>query len=441
MNGMVSCKNCSAQNSLDSTFCKRCGASLPDDEIQLAKEKLESVVADGYKIFSAGRTDEAMQIAETAVSANPTSTAALSLKAMCHERLGQVAEALECHERVLAIDPDSMIDKIKVNDLRNLLVARSSIASVPDRRMAIVGAVAAFVLVASIGVVIAKSGRGEPVASKEPVSNSITDPSVVRFDSPQFTAPGAATKTDANQESDPSTTANPNQNNNTVQTPPAAEANRGQQPERQNNPGPVLPPATAGNQLPNINGSIGGGAPNGVLTVEPSADLRRQMEAARQAAQNNNGNSAPTQKPNEGNDPSPEDVTPPAKQQAPGIMEITVVSGNGKTSGDNSGGDPSSRANGVEALLRTARNQYQVGEYASAATAYERALRAGADAGSGNQRLAQCYEKLGRNSDAVAAYGRASDAFQAQLDAGKGDKTRLSAAIDSCKQAIKVLGG
>src|ERR1043165_53405 len=113
MNGMISCKNCTAQNSLDSTFCKRCGANLPDDEVKLAKEKLEAVVADGYKIFSTGRTDEAMQIAETAVQAHPSSTAGLSLKAMCHERMGQISEALDCHEKVLDIDPDSMIDKIK----------------------------------------------------------------------------------------------------------------------------------------------------------------------------------------------------------------------------------------------------------------------------------------------------------------------------------------
>src|SRR5579862_8728226 len=167
MNGMVSCKSCMAQNSLDSVFCKKCGTNLPADDLQQAREKLEATVADGYKIFSAGRTDEAIQIGEMAVFANPLSTAALSLKAMCHERLGQISEALECHERVLEIDPDSMLDKIKANDLRNLLVARTSIAPTQSRAP-LAAAVAVFVLVVSIGVVIAKSRSTEKVASNTP---------------------------------------------------------------------------------------------------------------------------------------------------------------------------------------------------------------------------------------------------------------------------------
>jgi tetratricopeptide (TPR) repeat protein len=161
--------------------------------------------------------------------------------------------------------------------------------------------------------------------------------------------------------------------------------------------------------------------------------MKKQLEEQRKAKE------AQAQKPPI-DDPQPEDVKPPQKQEAPGIMEITVVSQNGKPTA-NGGNASGMHANGVEALLRTARNQYQVGDYSSAANSYERALRAGADPASSNQRLAQCYEKLGRNADAVAAYSRAADAFQAELDAGKGDKSRLSSAIDSCKQAIKVLGG
>lgn len=426
MNGMISCKNCSAHNSLDSTFCKRCGANLPADDIQQAKEKLEAVVADGYKIFAAGRTDEAMQIAETSVAANPSSTAALSLKAMCHERLGQISEALECHERVLAIDPDSMIDKIKVNDLRNLLVARSSIAAVPDRRMAIVGAVAAFVLVASIGVVIAKGAGGgdDRVASNLPIKSKIEDPNISRFDA-SSPAPGVTKPDPAKQTPNTETVSNPNPDiNRQAQNPTMNMGSGGSSVQ--------LPPANRDGHLPDVN--IGGGDGNTPLILNPDKNVKDTLK-------NQNQNSAPPQGPGpEKGDPPPVDNPPAQKQEAPGIMEIKVVSRNGQPT-EAGAKDPGLHANGVEALLRTARNQYQVGEYGSAANSYERALRAGADPASTNQRLAQCYEKLNRNSDAAAAYGRAVASYQADLDSGRGDKSRLSAAIESCKQAIKVLGG
>ncbi len=98
-------------------------------------------------------------------------------------------------------------------------------------------------------------------------------------------------------------------------------------------------------------------------------------------------------------------------------------------------------ANGREALTRAARQQYQLGNYASSAAAYERALKSGGDTGSLNQRLGQAYERLGRTGDAASAYERAARAHEAALASGKGDKERTKAALDSCRQALKVLKG
>jgi tetratricopeptide (TPR) repeat protein len=431
MNGMVSCKNCTAHNSLDSTFCKKCGATLPDDEIQQAKEKLEAVVADGFKVFNSGRVDEAIQIAETAVRANPLSTSALSLKAMCHERFGQISEALECHERVLEIDPDSMIDKIKVNDLRNLLVARSSIAPVPDRKMAIVGAVAAFVLVASIGVVIAKSGsRGsEKIAANIPAS-SVDSPKGSRFESPA-NPPGAQTPNAKPSDSQPGTS--PPQTN--VQPNTANSSRDSSSPALATNRGGSdipLPKLDARKELPD---------PAGYEPIK--IGIRPDQLTKSGGSSTTQGSARPPVTGPEKDDPEPSpsrgNEPPPTPKEAPGIMEITVVSGKGAP--NHQGGDPATKANGVEALLRTARSQYQLGNYSAAATSFERALRSGADPTSGNQRLAQCYEKLGRNSEAIAAYNRAISSLESDLGAGRGDKDRLNAALDSCKQAVKVLGG
>lgn len=433
MNGLISCKNCMAQNSLDSTFCKKCGTTLPDDDLRQAREKLETAVADGFRIFNAGRTAEAMQIAETAVRANPISTAALSLKAMCHERMGQISEALECHERVLEIDPDSMIDKIKVNDLRNLLVARTSAAAVPDRRMAIVSAVAMIVLVLSIGIVVARSGgkADSKLTTNAPVTTNPADLAKgSRFDPPA---------TPPTNQSQPNEKLNAPAGGNTptgVTSPPTSGTNRGS-----NEPPIRLPEGgTNGRGLPNPSESEGGFGPgNRPVTVNPGLINPGPVNPGPVKGPSETDHTAQKQTgPDGGGDPPPVD-TPPQKKEAPGIMDIRIVSGPGKTAPDPN--DSGSRANGVEALLRTARSQYQIANYSAAANSYERALRAGADPASGNQRLAQCYEKLGRNSDALSAYGRAINSLQSAIDSGRGDKDRLSAALDSCKQAVKVLGG
>lgn len=435
---MVTCKNCSSANSLDSAFCKKCGANLPEDEITAARERLELVVADGLKIFSAGRVDEAMQIADQAVAANPHSKAALSLKAMCHERRGEISDAIECHERVLDLDPDSMIDRIKVKDLRNLLVTRSSIAAVPDRRMAIAGAVAAFVLVASIGVLAARTANREEVPQK--MASNIASSELPN--SVQNSVQNTNGQPDGGQTSTGvpgGGTAQQPQDQHVQQPAGAQQQPTGTRPLNDRSE-IQLPDAPSGGTLPRPTNSMPPREISGPITFTKD-DLKPILSQRGPTKPTSTGVPNPTT--NHDPDPTPTEdrsTAPPVKRDAPGIMEIKVV-GRGGQSTDGGSAPSSAGGNGVEALMRTARSQYQLGNWASAAQSFERALRAGGDPASGNQRLAQCYEKLGRTAEAVAAYNRAIDAFQSALGSGSGDKDRIQSALDSCRQAVKVLGG
>lgn len=120
----------------------------------------------------------------------------------------------------------------------------------------------------------------------------------------------------------------------------------------------------------------------------------------------------------------------------PGIIEIKVSKPNGTPGGSQDSAD----GNRVEALLKAARQQFLLGRHSQAANSYEAALRSGADPASTNQRIGQAYSNAGQNTQAIAAYRRAISAFESQLN-GPGDKSRVQAALEACRRALKTLGG
>lgn len=451
---MVSCKQCNTLNSLDSTFCKRCGTTLELNDIAEAAEKLTAMIADGNKLFADGRTEEAMMVAETAVANNPSSAAAISLKGMVHERKGQIAEALECFEKVVELNPDSTLDKIKVNDLRNLLVAQKIEAPKPDRRVAMVAAVAATVLVIAGGAIAAKAMSKPSTATdsgKLVALNGAVDPGVHTFgdilgnSNSNTNTPnnGGQAQTNQGNQGNQANTGQDNGLQGGDQYDPNADegtSNNGYGTRRPNNR-IRLQPWNGGNYgLPEVGGDGG--------TVAP---LQPKVEGPIGPYTNSQGGNKNPNPGVSGKDPDPKDLppdsgpttktTPPKNDpdESPGIIEITTSKGQGNP--NRGGGDSAPTGNGREALVQAARSQMMSGDYKGAANSYERALRAGADPSSTYQRLGQCYERMGRNSDAIMAYQRAASSLEAAIGSGSGDKSALQSRLDSCRQAIKVLGG
>jgi tetratricopeptide (TPR) repeat protein len=423
---MISCKHCTTHNSLDSTFCKRCGTAIPADEIQAGKEKLDALIQEGVHAFNEGRTGEATAIADTAVQNDPSSPQALSLRAMCHERAGELAEAVECYERVVALNPDAAIDRLKLNQVRNALATRP-LTEGPDRRVAIIGAAAAVVLVLSIGILVAKvnqgAGRPAPVAMvqepryEEPLASGFvapTAPEVVAPEAPVVSAP---------QNLPPDTVG---AIGTRVESPPAPAA----APARSGAPAsgrqPWLPPAS-GMALPRVEDGVG------EMTIRPVTPNVSGVIGGTTPSSGGSGRPAIV-------DPDPQPAAPPSatrEEENPGIIEINVTSGNRQLPG----GSQSVGANGLEALVRVARDQFQLGNYAAAASSYERALKMGGDPATINQRLGQAYERLGRTGDAINAYNRAAAAYEAALNSGRGSRDRNQAGLDSSRQALRVLQG
>lgn len=396
---MISCKHCLTANSLDSTFCKHCGTQMPEAEVVEAKAKLEELVQTGFDLLKEGRSEEAMIIAENAVTSNPSSPAALSLKAMCHEGRGEAAEALECYERVVDLKPDSALDKIKVNQLRNLMVAKTTAAAAsPDRRSAVLLAASIAVLVIVVGIFAVRSLTRAPVqvASND---NRLPQNSMVQ----SFAQPT------------PVATATPGPVNTPAPQPSTAPANT---PDTTGGL-PTMPPGSGG-MLPSA-GNDGSEMVPPIKVENPPA---------------NNGGSrpagSPAKNPDDGtivNPPSPS-PSPSAPPKSDGQINITVHGQRPPSSAGNGGNGES--GNGLQALLGAARSNFQLGHWSEAARNYEQAIAQGGGRASNLQRLGDCYRHLGQVDKAVDALTRAADSYEASGN---------QAGADSCRQAIKVLKG
>lgn len=412
---MVTCTNCDTKNSLDGKFCKSCGKALEIEAIEKAHAGLEDLVAQGFRSLNDGQVEEASLIAETALGEDPTCTSALSLKAMCCEREGRIAEALDLYERVVFLKPDSALDRIKVTHLRSTIAGKLAVSSPPpDRRTAFIGAIAATVLVISIGVAIAGfMNRGTDAA---------------KTDSQSRTVP--ASKPDANGPADaqaqPQNQATP-QNPANTQTPGVANPPPGGPTGDTNRP-PVI---NAGDgRIPNFDG-------NTPIILKPNEDDINRGSRGGNGTRTQNpptrGNNDPeNDPPTLPNDSGKSGLTP----KNSGIIDIRISNPQSGAGGASNLPDEKQ----AETLIRTGLQQYQAGRYANSARSFEGALKAGADPGRTNQRLAQAYDKLGQTADAIAAYTRAIASLEAQVKSGKGG-AGAQASLESCKAALQVLKG
>lgn len=430
--GMVSCTQCNTPNTLDSTFCKRCGTSLGSDAIVEAQTKLDKLIDEGNALFTKGNIEEAMGVAELAVETNPNSVPGLLLKTICHERKGELALALECAERIVELNPESELDRIKRNALRTKLQASVAPAEAPDTRMAFVGALAAIVLIASLGVFVSRNMTkgGEAVATR--------------------TNEGTIGQTLPAQRQQTQPEATPQGNGQNPGQAPAPAPNVPQ--NGANNPGPDdVGPITSrsngtGNRandqvvLPKAGATLP--APDGgTQQIEPFDPNKIQIRP--DAASGSETTTPPKRDPDEPQPVPPKNVTTtvPIEADKPadnGVIDIKLH--NGPTRRVIGGSEPIS-GNGLETLVRVGSQQFALGNYGGAAKSYEQAVRSGGDQVILNQRLGQAYERLNRNSEASEAYRRSITAIDREIAAGRGNRQRLEQVKEVCQQAIKVLQG
>lgn len=412
---MLACKHCSTPNSLDSTFCKKCGTAVPADQKREAAVQLEGLVEEGLVALNGGRTAEALAIADAAIATDPTHLAALHLKSAVHERRGEIADALESAERIVELNPDSELDRIKRNGLRSLLLSASTPVR-PDRRIAFAAAAAAMVLVACAGVLVARGGSKEnatTVATNVPASNApVLEQPVIASVTPAVQAPtqNPAIPTAASPQVDTQILTPDDRRSSELPRPIGSGTNTSVRPM------PV--------ELPN------GGLPPVDETPTPTPVPTPTQPKPKPPVSN-------------GEDPDPSVLKPVSgdkPQEDPGQISISLSKGSPKRSGG-SQTMPETRTNGTPAYAQVGTERFGLGDYAGAATNLEKAVAGGGDAVQLNLRLAQAYSHLGRSGDAASAYERSRTAAAAALKNGKGDRERLQAAHDAAEAGLRTVRG
>lgn len=427
---MYACKQCGTGNPLDSSFCKKCGSPLPAEDMAEARRKLSEMLDEGNNLFTEGRTEEAMLIAESAITANPSSHLAYSLKGLCHERLGQIAEALECYEMAVNLDAESSLDKVKVAALRNRLAQRAAEPTEPNRRSAAMIGVAAAVLVLVAGALTAIGMGGHGDKGKLAMSTPPTTP--ISNGQAQANAP-------ANAQPNPPPGTNPTAPSNPVQGNQST-AQPGGTAERVDGDEPAMNlPKYTGSQLPGVEGNIGTPAhvDNGPVVLKPDGPVT-PTDGPAGGTRNPDPNPGPltTSSP-----PTGTTVTATKQEDQPGYIHIEMAPSTNSTPG---GGEVISGAasdgNGMTAVMKVAQQEFQLGHYDSAASKYNQVANMGGNSPRVQQRLGDCYRNLGNSNRARSAYNRAITMYQAQIKQGVNVPANQRG-LETCESALKVLGG
>jgi tetratricopeptide (TPR) repeat protein len=123
------CTSCGTRNSDGGNYCKQCGhkldkptstriseaayeKALPEDE------QVTALLERAYKARKNGDRETAIALCQDALAVRPDSTACHSLLGQLHEQGGDIELAISEYEQVLILNPGSIADRVKLDELR-----------------------------------------------------------------------------------------------------------------------------------------------------------------------------------------------------------------------------------------------------------------------------------------------------------------------------------
>src|SRR5947207_14358000 len=144
------CSKCGTRNDDDANFCPKCGRHVErvrntiDEEefalLQRPEDRVSDLLAVAFKRRERGDLDGAIRACASALQIMPDSTSAHSLMGMLFETQGEHERAISEFETVLSLNPGSIADREKLEQLRDttsIITPRKITSSHPRSRTSI----------------------------------------------------------------------------------------------------------------------------------------------------------------------------------------------------------------------------------------------------------------------------------------------------------------
>jgi len=389
------CMRCEHPLEEGAHYCSHCGAPVEQTRVpNWRREQAERLLREAMSLNEQGRAEEALLACEGALALDPELLPALSLKALLHEKRGQIEQAIETYQRVVQLNPLSISERARLEALRRqprAVVQASGYRTRPlwlEALPAILGFIGAGVvlIVGLVAILRLSAPTPAPVAAPPASASTETVPHGA-----QPTTPPASAPVPPQQEAVPPVMVDPSRLA-LAPTPETPAPPRGAIP-------PAPPPAPTSPEKRNTQT-----APNG---TQPSPK---------------NG------QPQKGQDELLPDVEVREGAQS-GVYEIYVHRGE----------TPSERppAQPREDPLEIARRHQMAGNYREAIAAYEQALPTAPSPGEVHQQIAICYLRLGEKANARAHFQQAIQAYQEQIQRGHQVEAAREG-IRACEQGLKL---
>ena len=410
------CTQCGAHNTDDSRFCHQCGHRLqperkmpPLDEsvFQLDSpeqlQKIQHLLDEALNHEAEGRYQEAILACEGVLVLDPANTSAHSLLGLIYEKQGDLKKAVAEYEKVVALNPNSVADRAKLDELRRRLHLPTS--RMPRKESSplplLIGSFVAIGLFVLGLAALNYQPRPEQPAPQPQATAPQTGYLPYTWYAP--VAPGYAPP------AVPQTPAMPQ---------PATPA-----PER---PAERAPAATRTERLP-----LPPLPPLSVAPTQPTTPSQNSRPASNANSAASGGSVVMPDvplTPNAGSQP---------RERQP-VMEITVRPGTpGGGSGVVAPPPPSMES---EDLMRVAQQHQLAGRYREAIPFYQKALQGATDKGFIYQQIGLCHQRLGEMDAARNAYQQAIAEYERQIAANQ-NVERARRGLEAAKQGLAACGG
>lgn len=407
------CTQCGADNTDNSRFCHQCGHRLqperklpPLDEgvFQMdtpeQQEKIQHLLNEALSHEAEGRLQEAILACEGVLVLDPANTSAHSLLGLIYEKQGDLRKAVAEYEKVVALNPDSVADRAKLEDLRRRLHMPTprTPREEPNQLPLLIGIFVAVGLFVMGLAALNYQERREPARMQPPPTAPAQPTPQAGYPSSNWYPYNPSVPTYV----PPQTPAEPQPMASPPQARPTERASSGNRNQRL--PLPPLPPLTVVPSQPST----------------PSQNRRSEQPATSGSVvmpdvplpQNSGGQ--------------------PAGRQP--VMEIIVRPGTG---GVVAPPPPSMEA---EDLLRVAQQHQLAGRYREAIPLYQKALQGATDKGFVYQQMGLCYQRIGDLDSARRAYQQAIDEYERQIAANQ-NVERAQRGLEAAKQGLAACGG